>query len=213
VAQTVFNPANYAAGLHTIEYVYTNIYGCVNRATQTILVHPVHTVEITAAPSTGGFPGAPVVVFATVSPAGNYNYAWSKDNALVPAPNASNITVQPNDAGNYKVAVTSATTGCIVVSGTAFTASAVVPQKLFVFPNPSTGVFNVAYNNGTNASTARILQVFDSKGAKVFSQSYAVNVPFGNMKVDITNAARGLYFVVLIDSAGKVLATAKVDKQ
>jgi hypothetical protein len=213
VAQTVFNPANYAVGLHTIEYVYSNIYGCVNRATQTILVNPIHVVEITASPSTGGLPGAPVVVFATVSPAGNYSYAWSKDNALVPAPNASNITVQPNDAGNYKVAVTSATTGCVVVSGTAFTASAVVPQKLFVFPNPSTGVFNVAYNNGTTASTARTLQVFNSNGAKVFSQSYSVNVPFGNMKVDITNAARGLYFVVLTDSNGKVLATAKVDKQ
>jgi hypothetical protein len=213
VAQTVFNPANYAVGLHTIEYVYTNIYGCVNRATQTILVNPIHTVEITASPSTGGLPGAPVVVFATVSPVGNYSYAWSKDNALIPAPNASNITVQPNDAGNYKVAVTSATTGCVVVSGTAFTASAVVPQKLFVFPNPSTGVFNVAYNNGTTASTARTLQVFNSNGAKVFSQSYSVNVPFGNMKVDITNAARGLYFVVLTDSNGKVLATAKVDKQ
>jgi large repetitive protein len=211
IPQTIFNPANYTPGLHTIVYVYTNIYGCVNRATQTILVHPIHTVEITVAPNSGVAPGSPVTVIATVSPVDNYTYAWSKNNVLVPLPNADRIVVLANDAGNYSVRVT-APTGCVVVSSSAFTASANVPQTLFIFPNPSSGIFNVAYNNGGANLTARTLNVYDGKGAVVFSRSYSVNVPFGNMRVDISQHAKGQYYVVLTDSNGQKLASATVQK-
>jgi YVTN family beta-propeller protein len=211
VVQTTFNPANYTPGLHTIVYTYTNIYGCVSSATQQIRVHPIHVVEITVAPNSGVAPGSAVTVVATVSPVDNYTYAWSKNNVLIPAPNADRISVLANDAGNYKVAVT-APTGCVVVSNSAFTASANVPQTLFIFPNPNTGIFNVAYNNGGANLTARTLNVYDGKGAVVFSQSYSINVPFGNMKVDISKYAKGQYYVILTDSSGKKLASATVQK-
>jgi large repetitive protein len=211
VAQTIFNPANYTPGLHTIVYVYTNIYGCVNSATQTILVHPIHTVEITVAPNSGVAPGSPVTVIATVSPVDNYTYAWSKNNALIPAPNADRIVVLANDAGNYKVTVT-APTGCVVVSSSAFTPSANVPQTLFIFPNPNSGIFNVAYNNGAANLGARTLNVYDALGQNIFSESYSVNVPYGNMKVDISKHAKGHYYVVLRDSNGQILGSAAVEK-
>jgi Secretion system C-terminal sorting domain/HYR domain len=211
VAQTVFNPANYIPGLHTIVYVYTNIYGCVNSATQTILVHPIHAVEITVAPNTGLAPGAPATVIATVSPVDNYTYIWSKNNVVISTPNVDRITVLANDAGNYSVRVT-APTGCVVVSSSVFTASANVPQTLFIFPNPNSGIFNVSYNNGGANLTARTLNVYDGKGAIVFSRSYSVNVPFGNMRVDISQHAKGQYYVVLTDSNGKKLASAAVQK-
>ncbi len=211
VAQTIFNPANYTPGLHTIVYVYTNQFGCVNSATQTILVHPIHTVEITVAPNTGLSPYSPAIVVATVSPTDSYTYVWRRNGTIVPGANANRITVLGNDAGNYTVTVT-APTGCVVVSSSAFTASATLPNILFIFPNPSTGIFNVSYNNGGSNLTARTLNVYDSKGAKVFSQSYSVNVPYGNMKVDISKYAKGLYYVVLNDSDGKKLASAAVEK-
>ncbi|MEQ1638974.1 MAG: T9SS type A sorting domain-containing protein [Methylococcales bacterium] len=211
VAQTIFNPANYTPGLHTIVYIYTNQFGCVNRATQTILVHPIHTVEITVAPNSGVTPSAPLTVIATVSPVDNYSYVWRRNGTIVPGANGDRITVLANDAGNYIVTVT-APTGCVVVSSSAFTPSATIPQTLFIFPNPSTGIFNVSYNNGGSNLTARTLNVYDSKGAKVFSESYSLNVPFGNMKVDISKYAKGLYYVVLNDSNGKKLASAAVEK-
>jgi hypothetical protein len=210
VAQTVFNPANYAPGFHTIVYQFTNSFGCVRNATQQIQVYPIHTVEITLAPNTGVRPGVPVTVIATVSPVDNYTYTWTKNNVLIPSTTTDRITVLGNDAGNYKVTVT-APTGCVVVSDNAFTSSAISSQ-LFIFPNPNTGLFNVSYNNGDANLTARTLSVYDERGAKVFSKSYSVNVPYGNMVVDIRSRARGQYYVILIDSNGKKLASATVQK-
>jgi hypothetical protein len=210
VAQTLFNPANYAPGFHTIVYQFTNSFGCVRSATQQIQVYPIHTVEITLAPNTGVRPGVPVTVIATVSPVDNYTYTWTKNNVLIPSTTTDRITVLGNDAGNYKVTVT-APTGCVVVSDNAFTSSAISSQ-LFIFPNPNTGLFNVSYNNGDANLTARTLSVYDERGAKVFSKSYSVNVPYGNMVVDIRSKARGQYYVLLIDSNGKKLASATVQK-
>jgi CHRD domain/Secretion system C-terminal sorting domain len=210
VAQTVFNPANYSPGFHTIVYQFTNSFGCVRSATQQIQVYPIHTVEITLAPNTGVRPGVPVTAIATVSPVDNYTYTWTKNNVLVSGATADRITVLGNDAGNYKVTVT-APTGCVVVSDNAFTSSAISSQ-LFIFPNPNTGLFNVSYNNGDANLVARTLSVYDATGAKVFSKTYSVNVPYGNMVVDIRNKARGQYYVLLLDSNGKKLASATVQK-
>ena len=212
VAQTIFNPANYTPGLHTIVYVYTNALGCVNSATQTILVHPIHSLVITAAPNTSISPYNPISIMATVSPIDNYTYVWSKNGTVVSGANSDRIKVLANDAGTYAVSVI-APTGCVVVSNSVFTPSAIVPQTLFVSPNPNKGIFNVSYNNGVqNPLAPRTLLVYDSKGARVFLQSYSVNVPFGNMKVDISKYASGIYYVVLHDSNGKKLASATVEK-
>ncbi len=212
VAQTIFNPANYTPGLHTIVYVYTNQFGCVNSATQTILVYPIHTVEITVTPSRAASPGAPATVVATVSPADNYTYVWSKNNSVTPTlPNADRIVVLANDAGNYSVKVI-APTGCVVNSSVVFTPSDIIPQTLFIFPNPNSGVFNVSYNDGGANLNNRVLTVYDAKGATVFVKSYSVNVPYGNMSVDMSKSASGQYYVILTDSTGKKLATATVQK-
>jgi Secretion system C-terminal sorting domain len=194
-------------------YVFTNQFGCIKTATQTILVHPIHSVEITLAPNTGVAPGAPVMVIATVSPADNYLYAWNKNNAaIVTSPiNTDRILIQANDAGNYKVTVT-APTGCVVSSTSIFTASSVIPTKLFVFPNPSTGLFNVSYNNGAANLAARTLIVYDLLGQKIFTKQYDVNVPFGNMQVDLHNKAAGTYAIELLDSNGKQLGITKIVK-
>jgi Secretion system C-terminal sorting domain len=194
-------------------YTYTNIYGCVNSATQTILLHPIHTVEITLAPNTGVSPGSPVTAIATVSPVDNYTYAWSKNNAsIITSPtNTDRILIQANDAGNYKVTVT-APTGCVVTSANIFTPSNVVPTSLFVFPNPSTGLFNVSYNNGGSNLTARTLNVYDALGQKIYTKRYDVNVPFGNMQVDLRNKAAGMFTIELLDSNGKQLGINRVIK-
>jgi hypothetical protein len=211
VAQTVFNPLLYNVGLHTIVYQYTNATGCVSSATKTILLTAIHTVEITVAPALVR-PDMPVTVIATVSPVNNYTYVWKKDNALLPAQSADRVVVLANAAGNYSVAVTSPT-GCTVVSNNAFTNAAVLENILFVYPNPSNGVFYVSYNNGAANLVGRTLNVYDNKGARILSQTYSVLVPFGNMKIDISQHAKGLYQVALIDNNGKELGTTTILKQ
>ncbi len=208
--QTVFNPGNYTPGLHTVVYQFTTTAGCVNTATQTINVYPLHVVVITVAPNAGLKPGMPATVIATVSPADNYTYQWVKNGNINLASTADRIVVQASEAGNYKVIVT-APTGCVVTSDNAFTTS-MTSEQLFIFPNPNSGLFNVSYNNGGANLTARTLTVYDAKGAIVFTQSYSVNVPYGNMVVDIRSKAKGQYYVALRDSNNKKLATATIQK-
>jgi Bacterial Ig-like domain/Ig-like domain CHU_C associated len=177
-------------------------------ASVTVVVAPKPVVEITVTPNTGVTPAAPVTIIATVSPAALYNYIWTKNvNTTLPN-NADRILVSANDAGNYTVKVT-APSGCTTTSVSAFVTSATA-SNLFISANPNRGIFNVSYNNGGSNLSGRTLNIYDGKGAKVYTQSYNNSVPYSNMKVDISNHAKGTYYVVLVDATGKELASGRV---
>jgi Bacterial Ig-like domain/Ig-like domain CHU_C associated len=197
--------------LNTTTTYFVRIEGiCNSTACQsiTVVVATQPVVEITVASPTGVTPDAPVTVIATVSPAATYNYLWTKNNTTNLSTNADRIIVIANEAGNYKVKVTSLS-GCTATSVNAFVSSA-ASAKLFISANPNRGIFNVSYNNGAANLTARTLNIYDSKGAKVFTQTYNNNVPFSYMKVNMTTKGKGTYFVELRDATGKKLATGKV---
>ncbi len=177
-------------------------------ASITINVGTQPVVEIAIAPATGITPAAPVTIIATVSPAGNYNYLWTKNSSINLTTNADRIIVFADETGNYKVKVTAAS-GCNATSTNAFVAS-VASNTLFISPNPNKGIFNVSFNNGAANLLSRTLNVYDSKGARVFTQTYNNNVPFSFMKVDISSESKGTYFVELRDATGKKLASGKV---
>jgi large repetitive protein len=195
----------------TTKTYFVRIEGiCNTTACQSVTVNvaPQPVVEISIARSTGVTPATPVTIIATVSPAGTYNYLWTKNNTTNLSINADRIIVSADEAGNYKVKVTAAS-GCTATSVSAFVASA-ASNTMFIMPNPNRGIFNVSYNNGASNLLGRTLNIYDSKGARVFTQTYNNNVPFSNMKVDISGKGKGTYFVELIDATGKKLATGKV---
>jgi hypothetical protein len=197
--------------LNTTTTYFVRIEGtCNTTACQsiTVVVATQPVVEITVAPPTGVTPTSPVTIIATVSPSGTYNYLWTKNNTTNLSTNADRIIVSADEAGNYKVKVTSAS-GCTATSVNAFVSSA-ASAKLFISANPNRGVFNVSYNNGAANLTARTLNIYDSKGARVFTQTYNNSVPFSNMKVNMTAKGKGTYFVELVDATGKKLADGKV---
>jgi Ig-like domain CHU_C associated/Secretion system C-terminal sorting domain len=168
------------------------------------------TVSTTINPTTGVTPETPVTVTATVLPAGTYTYQWYKNDVLITA-NTASIIVPAHEAGNYKVKAI-ATSGCEILSVSTLISSAVSPI-LYITPNPNNGVFNVSFNNGQTNLGGRTLTLFDSKGARVFNQTYTNSVPYSYMKVDISKYAKGTYFVVLRDATGKRLASGKVAVQ
>ncbi len=191
---------------------YVRIEGiCNTTACQavTVTLAPKPVVEISVAPATGVTPATPVTIIATVSPVDNYTYLWTKNTTTNLSTNANKIVVSANEAGNYTVKVT-APSGCTATSVSAFTPSA-PSNTLFITANPNSGVFNVSYNNGATNLNGRTLNIYDSKGAKVFTQVYNNSVSYSNMKVDISGKAKGVYFVELIDATGKKLADGKVE--
>jgi hypothetical protein len=197
--------------LNTTTTYFVRIEGACNTTvcqSVTVNVAPQPVVEITIAPPSGVTPAAPATVIATVSPSGNYTYLWTKNGNINLPSNTDRITVIAAEAGNYSAKVT-APSGCIATSVNANVVSG-TSNTLFIFPNPNRGIFNVSYNNGIANAQPRTLNIYDGKGSRVFTQKYNTNVPFSNMKVDMTSKSKGTYLVELLDAAGLKLATGKV---
>ena len=168
-------------------------------------------VVLTAAPSVNFNPSINGGLFTTVSPAaGAYTYAWKLNNATI-ANTSTSITKANgllNDFGTYVVTVTDAATGCFGVSN-AIAVSDIEGERdrLFVGPNPTNGVIDVSYYSTSTASQSRMLAVYDAKGARLMFKQFTVTGRYGNTKMDLTRFVAGNYTLVLMDGAGKKLAS------
>ena len=80
--------------------------------------------------------------------------------------------------------------------------------RLFIYPNPNKGQFQVAYY--TVGTTTNTITIYDSKGAYVFRKAYAINSSYQLMDVDLRKQGTGVYHIVLTDSKGKRVAKGSV---
>jgi hypothetical protein len=69
-------------------------------------------------------------------------------------------------------------------------------------------LFKVSYYSAV--ATTYNLQVFDSKGAMVYSKQTPATSGYPLMEVDLQTAQGGLYIVRLVSAANVVIATGKV---
>jgi endonuclease/exonuclease/phosphatase family metal-dependent hydrolase len=201
---------NFVTVLATTTF-YVRIEGACNNTTcasVTVTVAPKPTVQISTITSTAVTPSTPVTLIATVLPTGTYNYEWTKNTSNILTTNADRIIVTASEAGNYTVKVT-APSGCTATSASTLVTSA-TSASLFISANPNRGIFNVSFNNGGTNLDGRTINIYDAKGAKIFTQTYNNSVPYSNMKVDISRHAKGTYYVMLVDAIGKELVTGQV---
>jgi endonuclease/exonuclease/phosphatase family metal-dependent hydrolase len=178
-------------------------------ASVTVNVAPAPVVTLTQLPTTGLLPGSPVTITASVTPPAAYTYTWVKNNTINIANNTNSLLVNAIDAGNYAVTAT-APSGCTVSSPSILVRSA-TSNTLYISANPNRGNFNVSFNNGEPNLNGRILSIYDSKGARVYTKTFSVNVPFGNMNIDLTSKGKGVYYIILHDGGGKKLADGSVE--
>jgi hypothetical protein len=68
----------------------------------------------------------------------------------------------------------------------------------------------VRYYSVPGNELPRSLTVFDSKGARVLTQMYAVGRPYDRMDVDLRNVGSGVYRVELGDRNGVRIITGTV---
>ena len=83
-----------------------------------------------------------------------------------------------------------------------------VTTRLFIFPSPNNGLFKVSYYSAVAANYS--LQVFDTKGAMVFSRQLSATSGYPLMEVDLRFAQGGLYVVRLVNASNLVIASGKV---
>jgi hypothetical protein len=137
-----------------------------------------------------------------------HTYQWYKDGAILTDSTNRDMVVTAN--GFYSVVVSKA--GCTdesdpyqvkglpVSSGSRTVATIAEEAVINIFPNPSTGIFNIGSEEPVN------LVVKDVQGRVVLEVKNASSI-------DLSNQAAGMYIMSITDAEGKLLQVERVVKQ
>ncbi len=190
----------------------TNSFGCSTASTPVaVTVEPNPVAILQANPYTKIMPGLQTAINATVTPSGSYSYTWFLNNTALPGEITAVVDSigWKHPSGSFKVRVQNNpprlpcanTSDALVIGDSATT-------RLFIFPSPNNGSFKVSYYSPV--ATTYGLQVFDSKGALVFSKQLPATVGYPLLDVDLRAAQSGIYVVRLINATATVVASGKV---
>jgi hypothetical protein len=171
---------------------------------------PVITLSTSRSPDL--IPGQFLTITANVNPTGG-TIIWRKNGNVINIPNTTNpydafsipnLTV--DDIGTYTATYTdlngcSSTAGSVSITAKSY-------DKLFVYPNPNNGQFQVRFfNNGAQSVTVNI---YDSKGARIYQRSLVTGaLSYSRIDVDIQKYSAGVYMVELVDASGNRIGTSK----
>jgi hypothetical protein len=164
-------------------------------------------VSIAAIPLLQVKPGESTILFA------NYNntperFTWYRNNNLSAVTNTGVLPgINIDSLGVYKVIYKDAS-GCTVTSNE-LTISAGPADKLWMYPNPSDGRFQVRFYSGATGVT-RVVNLYNGKGERIEQRTVLVNGPYQRVDIDISRFSAGMYYVELLDTSGKRLAKEKV---
>jgi Concanavalin A-like lectin/glucanases superfamily/Secretion system C-terminal sorting domain len=156
-------------------------------------------------------------LYTTVSPFGNYVYTWKKNGAIVPNTSTSSfILLAVDDEGSYEVSITDPITGCVslsnIIKTNAKTSDNLLLDQIFIFPNPASNFIQIRYNNSNSNPRNTMLNIYDGKGARIYTNAYPITGTFGRMIVDVSDWPSETYMVYVMDANGKKLAGGKFVK-
>lgn len=184
-----------------------------NEATLTVFALPTVTI---AATDLALLPNQTSTISASSTPAPNAapNWAWTRNGS--PIVGSTNSVVADIDRlGVYQATVTDIN-GCRNSSNQVLI-EAEAGDKLWIYPNPTAGQFQIRlYYPGVTADKRRI-QIFNSAGAEVMSRdimlSNVTSPHYQRFDVDLSFQPAGIYLVKVIDLYTKKSASGFVIKQ
>jgi Peptidase family M1 domain len=213
----IYNIANIATSLNNNRYrCLLSSTSCTtptisNAAKLTVLALP--TITLTAAPFTTLLPAQTTTLTATTSPTngGIVTTNWFYNTAPLTVVGNS-YPVNISQIGSYSATVKETYPSSLQCSNSAapIVITAAESNKLFVFPTPNDGAFNLSLYNSGVANTKQSVAVFDAKGAMVYKKEFTVTGYYTLLPINLQAASRGDYFVILYDAANKKLAQTKV---
>jgi subtilisin-like proprotein convertase family protein len=183
--------------------------GSVNSAQRLLTVNPLPTIVISASPYLRLFPGLTTTVFSTVTPAASV-YTWFKNGATVSGATAGSLLVNVDGLGDYTLKVTDVN-GCVNTSNVVSLKDS-VSGKVFIYPNPNSGQFQVRYYSIiNNTNLPRGINVYDATGKRVLTQQYTITSPYSRMDVNLSNYSTGVYWIEVVDVNGNRLAMGRAE--
>jgi hypothetical protein len=198
-----------AAGTYTV-MASNAVTGCTQSMTGNVVVaiNPLPTIALTAAPYTSLYPGlTTTLTAAATSSATPISYIWFKNNTPI-SNSGSTLAVNITGVGDYRVAVTDGN-GCSNQSQVV-TIKDSANGKLFIYPSPNNGQFNITYYNQGGASVKRIVTIFSTKGEKVYSNEFQITQVYQVINIDMRRNGAGIYHVVLSDAKGNKIKSGEV---
>jgi hypothetical protein len=118
------------------------------------------------------------------------------------------VLLDVDGMGDYQLRVTDVN-GC-TSSSNIITIKDSASGKCFIYPNPSTGKFQVRYYSVANNVLPRGIVIYDAKGDRVLSQTYTIGRPYDRMDVDMRAYGKGLYWVEIVDRNGNRLSVCRI---
>jgi len=172
----------------------------------TLYVNPLPTVSLTTSIPPSLTPGQSLNILSTVSPAGG-SFAWYKNGTLIGATGSSLTGLTVDDIGTYHVIYTDPN-GCVKTSND-IVVSGQPSAKVWVYPSPNNGQFQVRFFNADNETAT--VRVYDSKGALVYEKEQVTTTAYTGIDVDLgPTMSSGVYVVVVHNSAGKKMGAVRI---
>lgn len=172
----------------------------------TVNALPVVTI---ASPTVNVIPGVPTTVTGSSSPAAAATNSWSwtlNGSAISGSTNTQTATVDA--LGTYQATVTDVN-GCVNTSNQ-LVIGAQASDKLWIYPNPTPGAFQVRLYYAGNTAEKRVVSVYNAKGQLVTSRTFDLSyrsAPYLSMNFDLSGMARGTYVVkVAHEYSGNVIS-------
>lgn len=201
---TVINPPVSMSGYYYRVVINgTATCGAVTSGIAILTVNPLTVILIWAHPYTKLLPGLTTTLSSQVSPNAAAAYSWFHNGSVIPGPTADTLLVDFSGIGLYQLKVTDIN-GCTNVSDTINIRDS-AHGRLFVYPNPNTGHFQVRYYTEANTVLPGTLMVYDNMGNRVLTKSYTQTSAYEKIDVDIRRHGKGLYWIELNDKNGKRL--------
>jgi hypothetical protein len=174
-----------------------------------LTVNPLPTIVITALPYQKLLPGLRTTLSSTVTPAAG-TYTWLKNGLTVANAAAGTLVVDVDGLGDYRLRVTDVN-GCTNTSNQV-TISDSVSGKVFIYPNPNNGQFQVRYNSSSNITAyPRGINIYNTMGERISTQTYSIANPYARMDIDLRNHGTGVYWIEVVDLNGNRLAMGRAE--
>lgn len=87
--------------------------------------------------------------------------------------------------------------GGVIINPLSVAHSPELANHYFIYPNPSTGIFNIKSEKAVSGNTD--IRIYDATGRRIFHQTVS---QFSMSSIDLTNQPNGIYYVVIANEAG-----------
>ena len=199
-------PSTAVAGNTTYYVSQSSTQGCESpRATLVVTVDGSLATPMITASTTTLIPGSSATISLSGSAGAGTAITWYKNNIELPGVTGNSINVNIDGLGSYKLKVTNLN-GCEKFSNSIVIGVSTV-SRMFVYPNPTSGVFQVRYLGENPDLSPRKISIFNSAGVVVFRGSFSMFSNSTPIRIDLSNRAAGVYQIRLSDNNGKMLDT------